>query len=60
MEPTIEANTRAAAEVLRDAGVQVDEVELPWSRETLAAAAWAHFGAIFGASSRPGRCGPTC
>jgi Asp-tRNA(Asn)/Glu-tRNA(Gln) amidotransferase A subunit family amidase len=48
--PEVEANTRAAAAALADAGAIVDEVELPWTRDDLAAAAWTHFGSIFGAS----------
>ncbi|MGA9345679.1 MAG: amidase [Nocardioidaceae bacterium] len=50
VDPEIEANTRAAAAALAAAGAVVTEVELPWSRDQLAAAAWIHFGAIFGAS----------
>jgi aspartyl-tRNA(Asn)/glutamyl-tRNA(Gln) amidotransferase subunit A len=50
VDPAVEAATRASAELLRAAGAQVDEVELPWTRDQVAAAAWAHFGAIFGAS----------
>ncbi|WP_269936675.1 amidase [Arthrobacter sp. HY1533] len=48
VDPVIEANTRAAAEALRSAGVIVDEVSLPWSRKKLVATAWAHFGGIMG------------
>ena len=50
LDPAVEAGTLAAAELLRAAGARVDEVELPWTREQLAATAWTHFGAIFGAS----------
>lgn len=50
VHPTVEANTRAAAEALRSAGVVVDEVTLPWRREDLVRTAWAHFGAVMGAS----------
>ncbi|PQZ94835.1 amidase [Arthrobacter sp. MYb227] len=49
IDPAVEANTRAAAEALRNAGVIVDEVILPWTREQLVATAWAHFGGIMGA-----------
>ncbi|GAA1884547.1 amidase [Paeniglutamicibacter psychrophenolicus] len=49
IEPAVEANTRAAAEALRNAGVTVDEVTLPWTRKQLVATAWAHFGGIMGA-----------
>lgn len=48
VDPVIEANTRAAADALRAAGVIVDEVTLPWQRKELWTAAWAHFGAVFG------------
>ncbi len=50
VDAAVEASTRTAADLLRDAGVAVDEVELPWTREHLAATAWAHFGAIFGSA----------
>jgi len=33
VDPEIEANTRAAAEALRSAGAEVEEVELAWTRE---------------------------
>jgi len=33
VDPEIEANTRAAAEALRAAGAEVEEVELAWTRE---------------------------
>jgi aspartyl-tRNA(Asn)/glutamyl-tRNA(Gln) amidotransferase subunit A len=49
VEPEIERNTRAVAEVLRGLGVAVEEVELPWTTEEMMSAAWGHFGAIFGA-----------
>jgi len=49
VDPSIEANTRAAAEILADAGAKVVEVELPWRREALTRAAMIHFGLIFGA-----------
>jgi aspartyl-tRNA(Asn)/glutamyl-tRNA(Gln) amidotransferase subunit A len=48
--PEVEANTRAAAAALASAGAVVTEVGLPWRRDQLAATAWTHFGAIFGAS----------
>jgi aspartyl-tRNA(Asn)/glutamyl-tRNA(Gln) amidotransferase subunit A len=48
VDSVIEANTRAAADALRSAGVMVDEVALPWTRRQLVDVAWAHFGAIFG------------
>jgi aspartyl-tRNA(Asn)/glutamyl-tRNA(Gln) amidotransferase subunit A len=49
VDPVVEANTRTAADALRSAGVTVDEVTLPWRREQLVGAAWAHFGAVMGA-----------
>ena len=48
IDPAIEANTRAAAEALRSAGLIVDEVELPWTRKKIMETAWAHFGGIMG------------
>lgn len=50
VEPAVVANTLAAAEALRAAGAVVEEVELPWTREQIMAAADAHFAAIFSAS----------
>ncbi|MEX2201338.1 MAG: amidase [Dongiaceae bacterium] len=48
VEPDVIRNTRAAADAFRQAGAIVEEVELGWDREKIAAAGWAHFGAIFG------------
>jgi aspartyl-tRNA(Asn)/glutamyl-tRNA(Gln) amidotransferase subunit A len=45
----IEANTRATAQALRDAGATVDEIELPWSYAEILQATDAHFTQIFGA-----------
>ncbi|SEM47281.1 amidase [Streptacidiphilus jiangxiensis] len=50
VDPDVEANTRAVADALREAGAVVEEVRLGWTRELLDQAAWAHFGAIFGPS----------
>jgi Asp-tRNA(Asn)/Glu-tRNA(Gln) amidotransferase A subunit family amidase len=50
VEPEIEANTRAAAAVLADAGAVVTEVTLPWKRTEILDLANAHFAAIMGAS----------
>lgn len=50
VDPVIEANTRAAADALRSAGVTVEEVRLPWRREQVVAAALAHFRAIMGSA----------
>jgi aspartyl-tRNA(Asn)/glutamyl-tRNA(Gln) amidotransferase subunit A len=49
VHPDVEANTRAAAAALQDAGAKVEEVELPWSLERLMYAARRHFSSIFGA-----------
>jgi Asp-tRNA(Asn)/Glu-tRNA(Gln) amidotransferase A subunit family amidase len=46
------ANSRAAADRLRDAGAVVEEVALPWDLETIKRAARIHFGMIFGPSIR--------
>jgi len=48
----VAANTRAAAERLREAGATVTEVALPWQREMINRAARIHFGMIFGPSVR--------
>jgi len=48
VDPAIEANTRAAAQALRSAGVIVEEVSLPWTRKKIIETAWAHFGGIMG------------
>lgn len=47
VEPDVIRQTRAAADAFRQAGAIVEEVELGWDREKIAAAGWAHFGAIF-------------
>jgi aspartyl-tRNA(Asn)/glutamyl-tRNA(Gln) amidotransferase subunit A len=47
VEPAVVNATLAAAETLREAGIKVDEIELPWTRAEIMAAAWAHYGAIF-------------
>ncbi|MBP2323580.1 aspartyl-tRNA(Asn)/glutamyl-tRNA(Gln) amidotransferase subunit A [Kibdelosporangium banguiense] len=47
VEPEVVSATQTAADILRDAGVKVEEIELPWTREEIMAAAWAHYGAIF-------------
>lgn len=48
VDPDVEAATREAATLLADAGAVVEEVELPWRRIDVFAAAQAHFAAIFG------------
>lgn len=50
VEPEIEANTRAFAAVLRDAGAVVEEVEVAISVERLAEAALVHYGSVMGPS----------
>jgi Asp-tRNA(Asn)/Glu-tRNA(Gln) amidotransferase A subunit family amidase len=52
VDADVAANTRAAAERLREAGATVEEVTLPWQREMIAQAARIHFGMIFGPSVR--------
>ncbi len=47
VEPDVVAATLRAAEALKQAGVHVEEIELPWTRAEIMAAAWAHYGAIF-------------
>ena len=51
LEPEVEANTRAAADALSEAGAVIEEVELSWSRSDLMRASWAHYAAIFTASA---------
>jgi Asp-tRNA(Asn)/Glu-tRNA(Gln) amidotransferase A subunit family amidase len=46
IEPDVAEATAAAADTLREAGVKVDEIELPWTRAEIMAAAWAHYGAV--------------
>jgi len=52
VDADVAANTRAAAERLRDAGAAVEEIALPWDLETIKRAARIHFGMIFGPSMR--------
>jgi Asp-tRNA(Asn)/Glu-tRNA(Gln) amidotransferase A subunit family amidase len=52
VDADIAANSRAAADRLRDAGAVVEEVWLPWDLETIKRAARIHFGMIFGPSVR--------
>ncbi|GAA2354758.1 amidase [Nonomuraea africana] len=49
VEPDVVTGTLAAAQALRAAGAIVEEVELPWTRKQIMAAADAHFAGIFGA-----------
>lgn len=50
VEPEVEANTRAFAAALREAGALVEEVEVDLSRERLTEAALVHYGSIMGPS----------
>ena len=52
VDDDVAANTRAAADRLRDAGATVQEVALPWQIETINRATRIHFGMIFGPSIR--------
>lgn len=49
VDPEVEANTRAAAAALEEAGAVVEEVAIPWEFEHVLATARRHFAAIFGA-----------
>lgn len=48
VHPEIEANTRAAARALGDAGATVEEIALPWTQERVARAVGPHFAATTG------------
>ena len=50
VDDDVAANTRAAADRLREAGATVQEVALPWQIETINRATRIHFGMIFGPS----------
>jgi len=50
VDDDVDANTRAVADVLRAAGAQVAEVQVPVTREEFLTTALIHFGTIFGAS----------
>jgi aspartyl-tRNA(Asn)/glutamyl-tRNA(Gln) amidotransferase subunit A len=50
VHPEVEANLRATAQALADAGAHVEEIELPWTREDLLTAIAGHFSTIFGAA----------
>jgi Asp-tRNA(Asn)/Glu-tRNA(Gln) amidotransferase A subunit family amidase len=49
IDPDVEASTRAAGEVFREAGAVVEECDLPVHRQDLVRAMMVHFGALFGA-----------
>lgn len=48
LDPDVEANTRAAAEALRQRGADVEEVELGWDFERVMEATKLHFAATYG------------
>jgi Asp-tRNA(Asn)/Glu-tRNA(Gln) amidotransferase A subunit family amidase len=48
IDEDVAANTRAAAEALREAGAQVDEVDLGWSFDRVMEATKLHFAATYG------------
>jgi Asp-tRNA(Asn)/Glu-tRNA(Gln) amidotransferase A subunit family amidase len=50
VDAEVEAGVRAAVDGLREAGAIVEEVAVGWTHEDVAAAARAHFGAMFGGS----------
>jgi aspartyl-tRNA(Asn)/glutamyl-tRNA(Gln) amidotransferase subunit A len=47
VDAEMEANTRAAAQALADAGAVVEEIELPWRREDVSLAVGSHFANMF-------------
>ncbi|MGW7309122.1 amidase [Streptomyces sp. NPDC054835] len=49
VHPEVEANTRAVARALMDAGAVIEEIELPWTRDDLLISLAAHFSTVFGA-----------
>jgi aspartyl-tRNA(Asn)/glutamyl-tRNA(Gln) amidotransferase subunit A len=52
VDADVAANTRAAADRLREADATVTEVSLPWQLDMIEQAARIHFGMIFGPSMR--------
>jgi aspartyl-tRNA(Asn)/glutamyl-tRNA(Gln) amidotransferase subunit A len=52
VDDVIASNTRAAADALRSAGVTVDEVTLPWTRDQILDIAWAHMSLVLGSFVR--------
>ncbi|WP_461168603.1 amidase [Arthrobacter sp. Z1-15] len=44
----VEANTRAVAAALREAGARVEEVELPWTTDEISRTMFTHFGYLLG------------
>ncbi|MFI5808178.1 amidase [Streptomyces sp. NPDC051561] len=47
VHPEMEANTRATARALAEAGAHVEEIELPWTQDDLLTAFAGHFATIF-------------
>nr|WP_251364214.1 MULTISPECIES: amidase [unclassified Leucobacter] len=47
-DPAVIANTRTFADALRAAGATVDEVDLPWTPQSVLDIAWTHFGQVMG------------
>jgi len=47
VDPEVVANTHAVAQALREAGAEVEEVKLGWTRAEIMRAAWIHFATIF-------------
>ncbi|WP_020500616.1 amidase [Sciscionella marina] len=52
VEPSVAGALQQAVEGLREQGVHVEEIELPWRRAEIMHAAWAHYGAILAAMVR--------
>ena len=52
VDTDVAANTRTAADRLREAGAVVEEIGMPWDLKTIKRAARIHFGMIFGPSMR--------
>jgi aspartyl-tRNA(Asn)/glutamyl-tRNA(Gln) amidotransferase subunit A len=46
--PDVEANTRAVAAALQDAGAVVEEIELPWTTVSISRTMFTHFGYLLG------------
>ena len=44
----VEANTRAVAAALQEAGAVVEEIELPWTTEVISRTMFTHFGYLLG------------
>jgi aspartyl-tRNA(Asn)/glutamyl-tRNA(Gln) amidotransferase subunit A len=57
--PDVEANTRAAVSALRDAGAVVEEIELPWTTESISRTIFTHFGYLLGPAMEDETAGST-